>query len=216
MRLDVFRSFFRLDVFPLARQRRFVLYLLAMDKTGYIGVFDSGVGGISVLKRLVSLMPHERFVFYGDSANAPYGDKPTEWVLHRTRLVVEGMMDTGAKAVVIACNTATSVAAATLRADHPDFPIIGIEPACNASQINHILETLAGLELKEKESVYRTMERILEADISESDILVFSTFWNESLENRAQELRQKGNNVTHISLRKEAIDFETVDTASAV
>ena len=96
---------------------------------GYIGVFDSGVGGISVLKRLVKLLPHEHFVFYGDSANAPYGDKPSEWVLNRSRLIVEGMIETGAKAIVIACNTATSVAAATLRAQHPHIPIIGIEPA---------------------------------------------------------------------------------------
>ena len=94
--------------------------------------------------------------------------------------------------------------------------VIGIAPACNASQINHILETLAGLELKEKESVYRTMERILESDISESDILVFSTFWNDSLESRADELRRKGNSVTHITLRKEAINFEADTAADAV
>ena len=100
-----------------------------MLKEGYIGVFDSGVGGISVLKRMVKLMPHERFVFYGDSAHAPYGDKPTEWVRERSRLLAEGMMNTGAKAIVIACNTATSVAAADLRALHPDIPIVGIEPA---------------------------------------------------------------------------------------
>jgi len=107
-----------------------VLYHVArMLQTGYIGVFDSGVGGISVLKRMTKLMPHERFVFFGDSANAPYGDKSPEWVLNRSRRIVEGMLDTGAKAIVIACNTATSVAAATLRAEHPDAPIIGIEPA---------------------------------------------------------------------------------------
>ena len=91
------------------------MYHDLMGQDGIIGVFDSGVGGISVLKHLVKLMPHERFVFYGDSANAPYGGKPAEWVLDRSRL--------------IACNTATSVAAATLRAEHEEVPIIGIEPA---------------------------------------------------------------------------------------
>ena len=96
-----------------------------------------------------------------------------------------------------------------------DVPI-SIEPACNATQMSHVLETLAGLELRELESIYRTLERILEADTSESDILIFSTFWNESLEQRAQELRQKGNNVTHIPLRKEAIDFEADAAADAV
>ena len=94
--------------------------------------------------------------------------------------------------------------------------VIGIEPACNASQMSHILETLAGLEITEKESIYRTMERLLEADTSESDILVFSTFWNDSLESRAEELRRKGNSVTHITLRKEAIDFEADAAADAV
>jgi len=105
------------------------VYHGGMGRGSYIGVFDSGVGGVSVLKRLTELMPHERFVFYGDSAHAPYGDKPTDWVLHRSRLIVDGMRESGAKAVVIACNTATSVAAATLRAESPDFPLIGIEPA---------------------------------------------------------------------------------------
>lgn len=100
-----------------------------MQRNGYIGVFDSGAGGISVLKRLTAVLPHERFVYYGDSANAPYGGKDAEWVLRRSRLITQTMLDQGAKAVVIACNTATSVAAATLREEHPDVPIIGIEPA---------------------------------------------------------------------------------------
>jgi hypothetical protein len=94
--------------------------------------------------------------------------------------------------------------------------LIGIEPVCNASQMGHILETLAGLEFKEKESIYRTMERLLESDTSEADILVLSTFWNESLESRADELRRKGNSVTHITLRKEAVNFEAVTAADAV
>ena len=90
---------------------------------------------------------------------------------------------------------------------------IGIEPACNASQMNHLLETLAGLEFKEKESVYRTLERIMERNTSETDILIFSTFWNDALEGRSEELRRKGNSVTHIPLRKEAIDFEAAADA---
>ncbi len=94
----------------------------------------------------------------------------------------------------------------------PDMTI-GIEPACNASQLHHILETLSGLEFKEKESVYRTLEHLLENDTSETDILVFSTFWNDSLESRAEALRRKGNSVTHIALRKEAIDFEAAADA---
>jgi uncharacterized protein (DUF58 family) len=97
----------------------------------------------------------------------------------------------------------------------PDVTI-GIEPACNAAQMSHILETLAGLEFKEKESIYRTMEHLVENDTSETDVLVFSTFWNPSLEARSEEIRRKGNSVTHIALRKEAIDFENDEAATAV
>ncbi len=95
----------------------------------FIGVFDSGVGGISVLKSLVAELPHENFSYFGDSANAPYGEKTQEQVLELSRAIVERFVEQGAKAVVIACNTATSAAAPTLRDQYPDLPIIGIEPA---------------------------------------------------------------------------------------
>lgn len=96
---------------------------------GFVGVFDSGVGGISVLRALVAELPHEDFRFFGDSANAPYGEKTEAQVLALSRDIVERFLADGAKAIVIACNTATSVAAATLRAAHPGVPIVGIEPA---------------------------------------------------------------------------------------
>lgn len=96
---------------------------------GFVGVFDSGVGGISVLRSLVAELPHEDFRFFGDSANAPYGEKTEAQVLDLSRAIVERFLADGAKAIVIACNTATSASAATLRAAHPDVPIVGIEPA---------------------------------------------------------------------------------------
>ena len=86
-----------------------------MGKEGCVGVFDSGVGGISVLRSMVAALPHEDFVFFGDSANAPYGEKSTDEVLRLSRENVERLLAGGAKAIVIACNTATSVAAARLR-----------------------------------------------------------------------------------------------------
>jgi hypothetical protein len=82
--------------------------------------------------------------------------------------------------------------------------------------MNHILETLAGLEFKEHESIYRTIERLVENDTSETDILVFSTFWNAAFDRRCDALRQKGNSVTHITLRKEAVNFEDISAADAV
>lgn len=102
-----------------------------------IGVFDSGVGGISVLAELMRTLPRERFLYYGDSLHAPYGTKPETEVLGYVRGIMAEMMRRGVKAVVIACNTATSVAAATLRAEL-DLPIIGMEPALKpASEIRH-------------------------------------------------------------------------------
>ena len=97
--------------------------------TDPVAVFGSGVGGISVLKELVKILPHEDFMYFGDSANAPYGNKTTKQVLELTKTHVERLIDRGAKAVVIACNTATSAAADHLRELHPDIPIVGMEPA---------------------------------------------------------------------------------------
>ena len=94
-----------------------------------IGVFDSGVGGISVLRHLVALMPSERFLYYGDSANAPYGTKTTEQVRQLTLSVAQQLLDRGCKALVVACNTATAAAIEDLRAKYPDTVVIGIEPA---------------------------------------------------------------------------------------
>ena len=94
-----------------------------------VGVFDSGVGGISILQGLMRELPHERFVYFGDSANAPYGEKTPEQVLDLSRSIVDSLVCAGCKAVVIACNTATSAAANALRAEYDDIPIVGVEPA---------------------------------------------------------------------------------------
>ncbi|WP_130810906.1 glutamate racemase [Olsenella sp. Marseille-P4559] len=102
---------------------------MGAERDGFIGAFDSGVGGLTILSRLVAELPHERFVFFGDSAHAPYGDKPPEEILALSRRTAASLVDEGAKALVIACNTATSVAAPTLREVYPGIPIIGVEPA---------------------------------------------------------------------------------------
>jgi glutamate racemase len=94
----------------------------------YIGVFDSGVGGISVLRHLTEQLPNENFLFYGDSANAPYGEKSVEQVRALAFDIVRRLVEGGVKAIVIACNTATSAAARELRRAF-ELPIIGVEPA---------------------------------------------------------------------------------------
>ena len=98
-------------------------------KTDPIGVFDSGVGGVSVLRELVKLMPEENYLYFGDSANAPYGDRPTEQVRELTMKVARELVARGVKALVVACNTATSAAVSLLRQTWPEMIIIGIEPA---------------------------------------------------------------------------------------
>lgn len=98
-------------------------------KDEYIAVFDSGVGGISVLKELMRLMPEEKYLYFGDSANAPYGEKTTEQVRQLTLDAAQMLMQRGIKALVVACNTATAAAITQLRETYPDTIIVGIEPA---------------------------------------------------------------------------------------
>ena len=95
----------------------------------YIAVFDSGVGGISVLRHLRRVMPGEKYLYFGDSANAPYGTKTKEEVRHLTFAAAEQLCRQGIKALVVACNTATSAAINELRAAYPELIVIGIEPA---------------------------------------------------------------------------------------
>ncbi len=95
-----------------------------------IAVIDSGVGGVSVLRHLMSALPNENFIYLGDTANAPYGSKTSEDVCLLTLSNIEKLISKySVKAVVIACNTATGAAAAKCREAFADIPIIGIEPA---------------------------------------------------------------------------------------
>lgn len=98
-------------------------------KTQPIAVFDSGVGGISVLRELRKILPNEDYIYYGDSKNAPYGMKDKETVKQLTVDAAEYLFAQGAKGLVVACNTATSAAVRALREMYPEIPIVGIEPA---------------------------------------------------------------------------------------
>lgn len=94
-----------------------------------IGVFDSGLGGISVLKELMALMPEEHYLYFGDSANAPYGTRTTEEVRVLTMNAAAMLYERGIKALVVACNTATAAAITQIREEYPNLVVIGIEPA---------------------------------------------------------------------------------------
>lgn len=99
------------------------------DKTGLpIGVFDSGVGGVSVLAEMMKILPEENFIYYADSANAPYGTKTADEVQRYSLDIANYLHSLGIKALVVACNTATSVAINEIRA-RLDIPVIGMEPA---------------------------------------------------------------------------------------
>jgi len=99
-------------------------------KQDYIAVFDSGVGGISVLRHLRARMPGERYLYFGDSANAPYGSRSTEEVKQLTLAAAKKLTtEYGVKALVLACNTATAAAVKEVREAYPHLIVIGIEPA---------------------------------------------------------------------------------------
>lgn len=94
-----------------------------------IGIFDSGVGGLSVLKEIRKTLPEQSLIYYCDNANCPYGEKSKEFIIQRAREISRFLIEQGAEIIVIACNTATAAAISTLRAEMPEIKFIGMEPA---------------------------------------------------------------------------------------
>ena len=92
------------------------------------GIFDSGSGGLSVLREILRVLPEERFVYYADNANCPYGEKTPEFIQSRCRAITEYLLSRGARIIVVACNTATAAAIQTLRSEY-GIPFVGMEPA---------------------------------------------------------------------------------------
>jgi len=94
-----------------------------------IGIFDSGSGGLSVYRELVKLLPKEQYHYFADNAHCPYGEKSPLYIKRRARYITEHFLDNRADIIVVACNTATAAAIATLRQEYPDVPFVGMEPA---------------------------------------------------------------------------------------
>lgn len=119
-----------------------------------IGFFDSGVGGLSVMKKAIEIMPSEDYIYFGDSKNAPYGVKKVSEVRDLTFKAVEFLLSKGVKGVAVACNTATSAAVAELRVVYPNLPLVGIEPALKPAvelkKIGSILIMATPMTLKER------------------------------------------------------------------
>jgi glutamate racemase len=141
-------------------------------KTMRIGFFDSGIGGITVLHQALQFLPNEDYIFYADSIHAPYGEKPKELVREYVFNAIDFIANQGVKAVVIACNTATSIAVEELRKKYT-FPIIGIEPAVKPAVQNcegkrkKVLVLATNLTLKE-EKFHNLVRSVDHYDIVES------------------------------------------------
>lgn len=113
-----------------------------MDKTAPIGFFDSGIGGLSVLRHAMQVMPNEKFIFFGDNGNLPYGEKSEEQIKKLTIAGGDFLFEKGVKAMLVACNTATSAAINDMR-DKYKMPVISMEPAikpaCEAARHGKVL-----------------------------------------------------------------------------
>lgn len=104
-------------------------------KQAPIGIFDSGVGGLTVWHEIVQLLPAEDTLYLADSAHAPYGERPADEIRALSRKNTEWLLERGCKIIVVACNTATTNAIAQLRAEYP-VPFVGIEPAIKPAALN--------------------------------------------------------------------------------
>ncbi len=93
-----------------------------------IGIFDSGVGGLSVFREIRKVLPEQSYIYYADNAHCPYGEKSREYIIDRAREITRFMLERGCEIIVVACNTATAAAISTLRAEFP-VKFIGMEPA---------------------------------------------------------------------------------------
>ena len=106
-----------------------------IEKKATIGIFDSGVGGLSVWKELVKILPNNNFVYLSDSAYCPYGARPQEEIIERACKITDFLITLGVRIVVVACNTATAAAIETLRKRH-SLPFVGMEPAVKPAALH--------------------------------------------------------------------------------
>ena len=132
-----------------------------------IGIFDSGCGGLSVYRELIKVLPLEQYHYFSDNAHCPYGEKTALYIQRRARFITEFLLDKGADIIVVACNTATAAAIATLRAEYPDVPFVGMEPAVKPAALGTrsgvigVLATAGTL----KGSKYLNTRGIYESDV---------------------------------------------------
>ena len=133
------------------------------DSDGPIGIFDSGIGGLSVLRHIHALLPAEQLLYVADSAYAPYGEKSEQEITARCILIAQHLFSQGAKALVVACNTATAAAILALRMRYPERIIIGMEPGLKpgaACSHNHVVGVLATQRTLQSEKYQRLRNQL--------------------------------------------------------
>ena len=112
--------------------------IIPLSRNAPIGIFDSGIGGLSVLRHVHTLLPDESLLYFADSGFAPYGEKPEAVIVERTVSIAAFLLTQNIKALVVACNTATAAAIAGLRARYPELPVVGVEPGLKpAASLTH-------------------------------------------------------------------------------
>lgn len=112
--------------------------IITLSSDAPIGIFDSGIGGLSVLRHVHTLLPDESLLYFADSGFAPYGEKPEAVIVERTVSIAAFLLTQNIKALVVACNTATAAAIAGLRARYPELPVVGVEPGLKpAASLTH-------------------------------------------------------------------------------
>lgn len=161
-----------------------------MNNTQPIGLFDSGIGGTTIWRSLHNLLPNENTLFIGDSKNAPYGQKTKEEIIQLSKKNVEWLLNHNAKAIIVACNTATTNAISELRSSY-DIPIIGIEPAIKPAAANTktgkvgVLATQGTLNSKkyaEAQNLYPTIEFINQIGFRIVQLIEDGQLYSEELE----------------------------------
>lgn len=130
-----------------------------------IGIFDSGVGGLSVFREIRKILPDEKYIYYSDNAHCPYGEKTREYIVQRARAITEFLIEKGANIIVVACNTATAAAISALREEYSHIRFIGMEPAIKpaaASTTSGVVGVLATAGTLKADKYLNTREKYSE------------------------------------------------------
>ena len=130
-----------------------------------IGIFDSGVGGLSVFREIRKTLPDEKYIYYSDNAHCPYGEKTREYIVQRARAITEFLIAKGANIIVVACNTATAAAISALREEYSHIRFIGMEPAIKpaaASTTSGVVGVLATAGTLKADKYLNTREKYSE------------------------------------------------------